>query len=123
VAMPPTRRYRHLHPHILIEPVKYTHQPVDGEAVEPRLADAREVCRRDAGAGLGIAHRQPFGVERLDDFGGENGAELAQAGVGRAEVGKDIAGTSSRSSLSSAIKHFLQPFNPFAHEVNFALRR
>ena len=58
---------RHLDADIAVEPVEDAHQPVHSEAVELDLADAREIGRSDAGAGLGIANGQLFLVERLSD--------------------------------------------------------
>jgi hypothetical protein len=57
------------------EPVQNSHKPVDGEPPEVRVPDAGEVRRRDAGAAVGGPDGVPFPVERLDDFGGQDGLE------------------------------------------------
>ena len=102
---PGARGDRDLDAHVPIEPIEDTHQPVDGEPVELDLADAREVGRRDAGSCFGIAHGQPLGVESLDDFGSEDGADLAQARIGRAEIGKDVAGAVHQLEIVALTGH------------------
>src|SRR3546814_3417296 len=64
--------------------------------------------------------RQPLGIERLDDFGGEDRAGLAQARIGRAKIRKDIAGTANQLEIIVSTSHGASTstrFNPLTHEV------
>ena len=73
-------RFSAAHPNVYLdartEPVDDRHKTIDGESPEVRVADAREVSRRNAGSAVRGAHGQAFSVECLDDFGGENRLEL-----------------------------------------------
>ena len=59
------------------QPVDDRHESIDSESVEVRIANAREVGRRNGGSSVGSAHGQVLPVERLDDFGCQTGLELA----------------------------------------------
>jgi hypothetical protein len=52
------------------------HEAIDGQPSEIRVANAREVGRRNAGSVMRSAHSQAFPIERLDDFGGQDRLEL-----------------------------------------------
>ena len=84
--------YRHLH--IAIKPIEDRHQPVDGEALELGLTDARKIGCGDAGDLLGRTHRQIVGRQRLADLGRQDRAELALFGFFHTKVGIDVAGAS-----------------------------
>jgi len=58
------------------EPVDDRHKAIDRETVQGCVADAREVGRGDAGTAMRGADSQAFTVERLDDFGCQDGLEL-----------------------------------------------
>lgn len=83
--------YPDLHLDARSEPVDDRHEAIHGEPPEVRIADAREVRRRNAGAAVRGAHSQVFPVERLDDFGGQDSLELFSIGVLMPEVAEHIA--------------------------------
>ena len=70
-----------LHFHARSEAVEYRNQPVQGEPSEIRVADSGEIGGGDAGAFVGLPHRQVVTVQHLDDFGGQNGSELLRIGA------------------------------------------
>src|SRR5260370_36598281 len=70
-----------LYLHARPQAVDDRYEPINGEAVKVRIADAREVRRRNACAGVRGAHRQPVSIERLDDFGRQDRLELFGIGV------------------------------------------
>jgi hypothetical protein len=65
------------HFHTRPEPVDDRHEAIDCEPPEVGIANAREVGRRNPGAAVRCAHAQTVAVERLDDFGGQDGLELS----------------------------------------------
>jgi len=97
-----------LHFHSRPEPVDDRHEAIDGEPPEVRVADAREVGRRNPGAALCAADAQALPVERLDDFRGQDGLELIGIGILVSEVAKNI----------SASPHYFQLF-AFHRNISF----
>src|ERR1700692_462499 len=91
-------RYSAPHPNFYLdartEPVDDRHKAIDGESPEVRVADAREVSRRNAGSAVRGADGQAFPIECLDNFGGENRLELFSIGVLTPEVAEHIPATS-----------------------------
>ena len=65
-------------------------QPVEGEALQPHVADAGELGVGDAGAGGGLAGGRALQVEHLDDLGGEQGLRVPHLGIGIAEIAEDV---------------------------------
>ena len=92
-------------PDIAVQSLKDAHQPVDRKPVEPGLTDARKISRCNASTRRRVANGKPLLVERLDDFRGEEGPELAQACVGCIEVGKDITGASHQFDIVDGLAH------------------
>src|SRR5450432_1419278 len=107
-------RFFSTHPHLYLdpraEPVKNCHKTVQGEPCEIRIAYSGEVGCGDAGTGMRGAHGEAFPVERLDDFGRENGFELLCIGVLVAEVAVHIA----------AAAHDIQLFVAFHFSISFS---
>ena len=68
-------------------------QAIKREAIKVCIADTGEICGRYAGTLLRGAHGQLFLVQRLDDFGGQQGIELLQIGVSFVKVAVDVAAT------------------------------
>ena len=90
--------------------IKDGHQPIDREPPEIRIADAGEVRRRDSRAVVRRAHGQVLPVERLNNFGGQDGLELFGIGVFMPEVAEHI----------SAPPHHFQLFS-FHRNISFSL--
>jgi hypothetical protein len=65
-----------LHLDARAEQVEDRREAIDGEPPEVRMADAREAGRRNTGSTVRSAHGRAFPVERLNDFGGQDGLEL-----------------------------------------------
>ncbi len=101
----------HLHVHILIETGKYRYQPIDGEAIQLGVADAREIGSGDSRHFPGFADGQVLIVENADDFGGEQGLELFGGGMGIAEVSEYIAATAD--NFQRLVIHCSISFNRF----------
>jgi len=80
----------HFHLDARSQPVDDRHEAIDGEAPEVGVAYARKVSRRRARAAMRPTHAQAFPVERLDDFGGQDGLELLGIGVFVPEVAEHI---------------------------------
>jgi hypothetical protein len=72
----------------------------NGEPPEVRIADTREVGRRNARAIMRRAYAHAVLVERIDDFGGQDGLELFSIGVLMPEVAKNISAARTTSSFS-----------------------
>jgi len=70
------------------------HEAIDREPPEVRIADAREVGRRNASTRLRGANSQLFPIERLDDFGREQGLELFGIGSVVPQIAEHIAASS-----------------------------
>ena len=64
-------------PDIAVQPLEDAHEPVDRKPLEPGLTDARKVSRGTASTRRRVANGEPFLVERLDDFRGQEGPKLA----------------------------------------------
>jgi hypothetical protein len=86
------------------------HKPIDGKPAEVRITDAREIRRRNAGAGMGCADGQVFPIQRLDDFGRQDRLELLHI---RVLVSKIV------ENISASTLHF-QYFG-FHYNVSFNL--
>lgn len=69
------------------------------------MPGVQPVSRRNTGARLCIANGQPLLVEGLDHFSGKGRPKLAQARIGRVEVGKDIAGPAHQLDVVGLIGH------------------
>src|SRR5208282_5185618 len=83
--------HAHLYLDARAEPVDDRHEAINGEPSEVRVADAREVGRRNACAPVRPPHGQVFPIERLNDFGGQDGLELLRVRVVVPEVAEYIA--------------------------------
>jgi hypothetical protein len=79
----------------------------NGEPPEVRIADTREVGRRNARAIMRRAYAHAVLVERIDDFGGQDGLELFSIGVLMPEVAKNISAARTTSSSRSSSQHLL----------------
>ena len=60
---------RHLHVDRHVQAFEDREQPINGEAVELDVADAREVSGRDAGEAFGLASVDSLNVQGFDDLG------------------------------------------------------
>src|SRR5271165_951808 len=79
----------HLHPRA--ETVQHRYQAVHREAPKVSVADAGEVGRCDARAGVRRAHGQSLPAECLDDLSGQDGLELLRVGTLVPKVTERIA--------------------------------
>jgi len=90
-------------------PVDDRHQATDSEPPEVRIADAREIGRRNAGSIVRGAQGKTIPIERLDDFGGEDGLEQLGIRVLVSEIPENIP----------APPHHFQLF-PFHRNISFS---
>lgn len=81
---------RDAHGNILIKFIEHRHEPVDGEAGEPRLADTREIGSRKARF-VGAANADTPIVQHGNDLRRKDSLELLYLGIGVTKVAKDIA--------------------------------
>jgi len=56
--------------------VEDRYEAIEGKAAKVGIADAREIGSSDAGSTMGGAYGQIFTVQRLNDFGCQDGLEL-----------------------------------------------
>lgn len=78
------------HFHVLVELAKDGDKPVEREAVELHVADARQIGMGNAGRLLGGAGRPSAFVHHADDLGRKDGLGLQQIGVRMAEVAETL---------------------------------
>ena len=78
-------------PGIAVKGRKHLHQPVQREPAEVRVANAREVRRRETGQRAGLAGGQAAVIQHRDDARREDRLGLLQVDVGVAELAKHIA--------------------------------
>ena len=85
------RTNRDLHIDLPVQLVEDGHEPVDGKATEPAIANTDELRLVHAAAGLGLAGGKAFVVQGADDAGCENRFCLTDIGAGMPEVVADVS--------------------------------
>src|ERR1044072_670540 len=91
LELAPAAGRRDDHVHLPMKLLQDGHQPVGRESGELCVADAREVGRGGSSQLLRRASGQAFGVQRLDDLGGQARPQLAHVRVGHSEIGEHVA--------------------------------
>jgi hypothetical protein len=66
-------------------------EAINREPPQIRIANPREVGRRNARLAMRGAHSQVFPIKRLDDFGGQDGLELFGIGVLMPQIAERIS--------------------------------
>ena len=81
------------------KPIDDRQEPIESEPPEVRIADAREVSRRNSSAAVRSANAQPVAVESLDNFSGQHGFELLGIRILLPEVTEHIAAAPNHFQL------------------------
>jgi hypothetical protein len=87
------------HPDMLVELGQYGHHPIDREATELCIADARKIRSRYSGHLLGFPDGDLLIVQNADDLGGKNCLELKHLGIGASEVAEHVAASADKLKI------------------------
>jgi hypothetical protein len=107
-AITTTERFAACRDHLLPGPCRNRHEPVDREAAEIGLSDARKIGRRDPGDVLRRAHRQFALIEHADDLRRQQGAELFPVSLLIAKIAEHVAAAANDVNV---VAHFNISFN------------
>jgi|ERR1700678_2141349 hypothetical protein len=84
---------------VTIEFAKYRYHAVEGEAVELRVSDTREIGMRNAGQLFRGPRAKLAVIEHTDDPRREDGARLLKIGVGATKIAEHIAASAHQFKI------------------------
>lgn len=90
------------HPDPPVQRGEDLHQPVQRKPPETRIANAREVHRRETRRLFGLPYRQDALVQHRDDSRRDDRLGLLQVGIGLSDVPKDVAAPLNQLELALA---------------------
>jgi hypothetical protein len=117
------RRPPHLHRHLdpRPEPIDDPHKAIDRKTVQVRVADPREIRRRNAGPIMRLPNAQALAVERLDNLGGQERLELPDIRIRHIQVSVDVSAPADNFKLF--IFHRNISFNRFSRSIISSISR
>jgi hypothetical protein len=98
---------------ILVELGQDSHHPIDREATELCIADARKIRSRYSGHLLGFPDGDLLIVQNADDLGGKNCLELKHLGIGVPEVAEHVAAPTDKLKFVVTVGHRSSAFSKF----------
>ena len=95
------RFYVNRNPEAVVERREHSHQPVNRETRQIRVAYARKVCGGEASEGTGFAHRKSSLVQQRDDASRQDRLGLFEVGMGVVKIPEDVAASLDQLEVAS----------------------